>query len=84
MHVSLEGLSSATKGTAVQMRAQQCIEGSVTSNVQCGASSAQVQFIQEINADFSAAALLTLNSSFSIQLVNFSQYDENECIVLSI
>ena len=82
------------KGFAVQMRAQQCKEGSVTSSVQfamCnvqwkawGASSAQVQFIQEINADFSAAALLTLNSSFSIQLVNFSQYDENECIVLSI
>ena len=70
------------------------MKGSVTSSVQfamCnvqwkawGASSAQVQFIQEINADFSAAALLTLNSSFSIQLVNFSQYDENECIVLSI
>ena len=70
------------------------MEGSVTSSVQfamCnvqwkawGASSAQVQFIQEINADFSAAALLTLNGSFSIKLVNFSQYDENECIVLSI
>ena len=32
-----------------------------------------MQFIQEINADFSAAALLTVNDSFSIQLVKMSR-----------